>query len=185
MAEQNYNTETELVRACLSNDRKAQRLLYERYVSRMYSVCCRYIGDRDAAADVLQDGFVTVFGKLGSYSGEGSLEGWMRKVFVNQALMRLRKNDVLKNADDISEMKTNVPFQDDVLDNLNAEDLMNLISSMPAGFRTVFNLRVVEGFSHQEIAQKLGIAEGASRSQLSRARVWLKEHLLNLEKERK
>ncbi|MBQ0006955.1 MAG: sigma-70 family RNA polymerase sigma factor [Alistipes sp.] len=185
MAEQNYNTENELVRACLSNDRKAQRLLYDKYASRMYSVCRRYIGDRDAAADVFQDGFVTVFGKLGSYNGEGSLEGWMRKVFVNQALMQLRKNDVLKNADDISEMKMNVPFQDDVLDRLHSADLMNLISSMPTGFRTVFNLRVVEGFSHQEIAQKLGIAEGASRSQLSRARVWLKEHLLNFEKERK
>lgn len=185
MAGQNYNTDAELVKGCLNHDRKAQKLLYEKYVSRMFSVCCRYVGDRDAASDVLQDGFVTVFGKMESYTGEGSLEGWMRKIFVNQALMQLRKNDVLKNAGDISEMKTNVPFQDDVLDRLHSEDLLKLISSMPAGFRTVFNLRVVEGFSHQEIAQKLGIAEGASRSQLSRARVWLKERLLNLEKEKK
>lgn len=177
-----YTKEADLVRDCLRNDRKAQRILYERYSSRMFSVCYRYIGDRDGALDVLQDGFVTVFGKLGSYSGEGSFEGWMRKIFVNQSLMQLRKNDVLKDADDITEMKTNVPFEDNILDGLQSEDLFRLISSMPAGFRTVFNLSVIEGFSHQEIAQRLGIAEGASRSQLSRARGWLKEHLALLEK---
>jgi len=180
--DQNYTREADLVKDCLRNDKRAQRVLYERYSPRMFSVCLRYIGDKDAAQDVLQDGFVTVFSKLGSYSGEGSFEGWMRRIFVNQSLMQLRKNDVLKEADDIYEMKSNVPFQDDVLDLLESEDVFRLISMMPAGFRTVFNLSVVEGFSHQEIAQRLDISEGASRSQLSRARGWLKERLVLLEK---
>jgi len=176
-----YQDEAVLVGACMKNDRKAQRIVYEKYAPRMLALCMRYVGDRDAAQDVLQDGFVTVFGKMGSYSGEGSFEGWMRRIFVNQALMKLRKSDVLKDAMDISDMKGHEPFQDDVLDRLQGEVIYDLISSMPVGFRTVFNLSVIEGFSHQEIALKLGISEGASRSQLSRARVWLQERITKME----
>lgn len=180
-----YTTEAGLIRACVEQDRKAQRMLYEKYSSRMYSVCVRYAGDRQKAKDYLQDGFITVFSKIGSYTGEGSFEGWMRKIFVNTALMQIRKNDVLRGTQEISEMKTNIPFEDNLMGQIGGKDIFKLIKEMPDGFRTVFNLSVVDGFSHQEIAKQLGISEGASRSQLSRARGWLQEKIIKMEKEKK
>lgn len=180
-----YSTEADLIKACVRRDRKAQRMIYEKFAPRMFSVCIRYAGNRDSAKDLLQDGFITVFSKIGSYSGDGSFEGWMRKIFVNTALMQLRKRDVLRDTREISELKTNVPFEDNMMDKVEGKDIYNLIKEMPDGFRTVFNLSVVDGYSHQEIAGQLGITEGASRSQLSRARSWLQERIVLLEKEKK
>lgn len=175
-------TEIKLIEACIRQDRKAQRELYERFAPRMYSLCLRYISDRDKAKDVLQDGFITLFAKIDTYNGEGSFEGWVRKIFVNTALMDLRKNDVLKGSAEIEEFQVKGPTVENILDKLQAKDIYRLISTMPQGFRTVFNLYVVDGYSHQEIAERLGISEGSSRSQLSRGRVWLQEKINKLEK---
>lgn len=175
-------TESELIAACQKQERKAQREIYERYSPRMFLVCLRYVSDREKAKDLLQDGFVTVFSKIGSYNGDGSFEGWMRKVFVNTALMELRKKDVLRDTQDVTELRTNAPFTDNVLEKIEGKEILNLISQMPSGFKTVFNLSVFDGFSHLEIAKMLGITEGASRSQLSRARVWLQEKILKMDK---
>lgn len=180
-----YKTEKELIDACIQQDRRAQRELYDRFASRMFSVCYRYADDRDSANDLLQDGFITVFTKLRSYTGIGSFEGWMRKIFVNTALMQLRKNDVLRDTQDIEELKFNTPMVDNILDTIEGKDIMELISKMPIGFKTVFNLSVFDGYSHQEIAAQLNISEGASRSQLSRARFWLQERIVELNKIRK
>lgn len=174
------NSDAELIEGCLAQNRSAQRRLYEKYAGKMFAVCRRYARDADQANDLLQEGFVTVFTKLSLYSGDGSFEGWMRKVFVNTALMSLRKNDVLKDAGDVAELRTQAPRVEDILSGLAAKDLMRLIAEMPIGFRTVFNLSVFEGFSHQEIAGKLGISEGASRSQLSRGRAWLQDRIIKL-----
>ncbi|MCI1778745.1 MAG: sigma-70 family RNA polymerase sigma factor [Bacteroidales bacterium] len=168
---------TRLIEKCLENNRLAQKKMYEKLSARMLPVCIRYIGEREKAEDVLHDGFITLFSKLGTYKGEGSFEGWARRIFINTALMYIRKNDILRDCDDLEKPGTDVRIAPSVLDKIGAEELMGLISKMPEGFRTVFNLYAVEGYSHQEIAEMLGITESGSRSQLSRARLWLKARL--------
>jgi RNA polymerase sigma factor (sigma-70 family) len=143
----------------------------------MFAICIRYIGDRYIAQDVLHDGFITLFAKLSTYKGEGSFEGWARRIFVNTALMQIRKADVLKNSEDIEAPYIEVEYGEDVIEKLDSERIFTIISQMPTGFRAVFNLFVIEGFSHEEIAKALNISEGGSRSQLSRAREWLKARI--------
>lgn len=173
------DTEEELILGCIRQDRRAQRALYERFSSRMLVVCMRYAKDRDEAQDLLQEGFITVFSKISSFSSAGSLEGWMRRIFVNTALMRLRKGDVLRGAADVDEPAARgVSSGEDILSGIGGRDILRMIGQMPEGFRTVFNMNVIEGYSHQEISRELGISEGTSRSQLSRARMWLQERLL-------
>lgn len=176
-------TEEGLVRGCVSQDRRAQKALYEKFSSRMFSVCMRYARDRDEAQDLLQEGFITVFSKIGTFNCAGSLEGWMRRIFVNTALMRLRKGDVLRDAADVEQAR-HVTDDADILSGIGGKDLIRMIGQMPEGFRTIFNMNVIEGYTHQEISQKLGISEGTSRSQLSRARTWLQERLLEKKKKR-
>ena len=168
----------DLVRECLSGSRLAQKEVYERLSSRMYSLCIRYVGDREVAKDVLHDGFIVLFSKLDTYKGEGSFEGWARRIFVNTALMSMRKSDILKYSEGLeSGEAVKVTVSPTAISQLEAETLMRLVSQMPAGFRTVFNMYAIEGYSHQEIAKALDITEGGSRSQLSRARLWLQEKL--------
>ena len=139
----------------------------------MFPVCLRYVSDRSLAEDILQDGFITLFTKLGSYKGDGSFEGWARRIFVTTALMALRKKDALKMSDELEAvrgMKTDLTGQ---VENIGYKELMKLVMSLPTGFRTVFNMYAVEGYSHKEIAEILGISEVTSRSQFSRARALL------------
>lgn len=150
----------------------------------MFSVCMRYARDRGEAEDLLQEGFMTVFTKICSFNALGSLEGWMRKVFVTTALMKLRKGDVLKDAADMDDAARMVMSDDDILAGISGRDIVRIISGMPDGFKAVFNMSVIEGFSHTEIAERLGISEGTSRSQLSRARTWLQEKLQEWRKNR-
>ena len=170
--------EAELIERCLKNDILAQKQMYEWLSPRMFAVCLRYAGDREDARDILHDGFITLFEKLGGYKGEGSFEGWARRIFVNTALMSMRKGDVLKYSEGLEGGEAiKVTVNPTAIGQLEAETLMKLISQMPAGFRTVFNMYAIEGYSHQEIAKALDITEGGSRSQLSRARLWLQEKL--------
>jgi len=169
-----------LISACRRGDRTAQRKLYDFLAPKMFPVCIRYMGQRDAAEDVLQDGFVTLFSKLSQYSGEGSFEGWARKIFVNTALMSLRKVDALKLSDDLEAARGLSGDTSSQLQNIGYKELMKLISSLPAGYRTVFNMSVIEGYSHKEIAAALGISEATSRSQLQRARMLLQELIRRL-----
>jgi RNA polymerase sigma factor, sigma-70 family len=138
------------------------------------------MGDRMPAEDILQDGFITLFSKLDSYSGEGSFEGWARKIFVNTALMSLRKTDALKLSDDLEEagnLSSDISTQ---IQNIGYKEIMKIVMKLPDGYRTVFNMFVVEGFSHKEIAQALNISEVTSRSQLQRARMILQEKIKKL-----
>ena len=167
-----------LVKACLEGNREAQRTLYESLSPKMFPVCLRYMSSREEAEDVLQEGFVTLFSKLDSYSGAGSFEGWARKIFVNTALMQLRKNDVLKESEDL-EGAWDISSQDPtVIQNIGYQELLEIIESLPTGFRTVFNMYVIEGYSHKEIGEALGISENTSRSQLQRARMILQKKIL-------
>ena len=129
------------------------------------------------AEDVLQDGFITLFTRLQDFKGEGSFEGWARKIFVNTALMSLRKKDALKMSEELEAvrgMKDDLPSQNQ---NIGYKELMKLVMELPPGFRTVFNMYAIEGYSHKEISDMLGISETTSRTQLSRARVWLQNKI--------
>lgn len=167
----------ELIDSCKKGDRAAQKALYDRLAPRMFPVCMRYIGDRESAEDILQDGFITLFTRLDSYKGEGSFEGWARRIFVTTALMSLRKKDALKMSEDLEAargLKTETASQ---VQNIGYKELMQLIMTLPPGFRTVFNMYAIEGFSHKEIGEMLGISETTSRTQLSRARIWLQNKI--------
>lgn len=147
----------------------------------MYAVCLRYIADKAIAQDILQEGFITLFTKLESYKGEGSFEGWSRRIFVTTALMYLRKKDALKLSEDLEVAKGLKSETTSQVQNIGYKELMTLIGSLPPGFRTVFNMYAIEGYSHKEIAQALGITETTSRTQFSRARMWLQNKIKNIE----
>ena len=167
----------QLIKSCIDGDRAAQKVLYDRLAPRMFPVCMRYVGDRTLAEDLLQDGFVTLFTRLDSYKGEGSFEGWARRIFVTTALMSLRKKDALKMSDELETARGIKAETVSQMQSLNYKELMKLIMDLPTGFRTVFNLYVIEGYSHKEIADMLGISETTSRTQLSRARIWLQNKI--------
>lgn len=165
-----YN-EQELITAVRRGEAKAQRELYERFAPTMFAVCSRYAPDSDTAKDLLQDGFVKVFTKIDSYAGTGSFEGWMRRVFVTTCLEFLRQKSALKFASSIDDQEVQVAGKDvSVVDQLSADELMKLINSLSDGYRTVFNMYAIEGYSHAEIAQELGVSEVTSRTQFMRAR---------------
>ena len=165
----------------MKGDRAAQKRLYELLAPKMFPVCMRYIGDRVQAEDLLQEGFITLFTRLDSYKGEGSFEGWARKIFVTTALMSLRKKDALKMSDDLEAARGIKAETVNQVQNIGYKELMELVMSLPYGFRTVFNLYVIEGYSHKEIGEMLGISEITSRSQLSRARIILQNRIKELE----
>lgn len=167
----------QLIESCRRGDRASQKAVYDRLASRMFPICIRYAGDKESAQDILQDGFITLFTKLDDFKGDGSFEGWARKIFVTTALMHLRKKDALKMSDELDlarGMKAETVSQ---TQNLGYKELMSLILTLPPGFRTVFNLYALEGYSHKEISEMLGISETTSRTQLSRARVWLQNKI--------
>lgn len=177
----NNNLDFQLIKSCIKGDRAAQKVLYDRLAPRMFPVCIRYVGDREQAEDILQEGFITLFTRLDTYKGDGSFEGWARKIFVTTALMELRRKDALKMSDDLETvrgMKTETVTQ---LQSIGYKDLMKLITQLPPGFRTVFNMYAIEGYSHKEIGEILGISETTSRTQLSRARLWLQNRIKEIE----
>ena len=166
-----------LLDSCIKGEREAQRVLYDRLASRMFPVCIRYVGDRTLAEDVLQEGFITLFTKLKDYKGDGSFEGWARRIFVTTALMSLRKKDALKMSEELDVVRGMKAETTSQIQNIGYKELMELVMSLPPGFRTVFNMYAIEGYSHKEIAETLGITETTSRTQFSRARVWLQNKI--------
>jgi RNA polymerase sigma-70 factor (ECF subfamily) len=176
--------DTTLVIECVKGNIRAQRELFDKYAQKMLGVCMRYTKNTEQAEDILQDGFIKVFNKLKDFKNEGSLEGWVRRVMVNTALDQIRKNGKLLgdiNIDDVGYKIENNAF---TLEKMMAEDLMKLVQSMPEGYKVVFNMFAIEGYSHGEIAKTLGISENTSKSQYSRARNYLKERLEKAQSER-
>ncbi len=171
----------QLIAACKKQDTNAQRELYETYAPRMLGLCMKYCKDYDAAQDMLHDGFIKVFTQIKKYSGRGSFEGWMRRVFVNTILEHFRKEK--KNYLMTSNIEeTDIETEDDNFerlfnDGITEATLLSMIQGMPAGYRTVFSLYVFEDMSHREIGKQLGIKENASRSQYSRAKSYLKNKI--------
>ncbi|MFN7748025.1 MAG: RNA polymerase sigma factor [Cyclobacteriaceae bacterium] len=177
-------TDTEWVARCRRHDRQAQRYVYEFFASRMYALCCRYIASRMEAEDVMVTAFTKVFERIDQFKGEGSFEGWIRRIMVNECLTYLRRNKSLYLDVDVEKAEREPDYQA-LESHLQAEDLMNLIAALPTGYRMVFNLYAIEGYSHQEIAAQLGITENTSKSQLSRARALLQKRLIELDVETK
>ncbi len=173
--------EQKLIAGCVKGEPWAQKKIYELHVPAMMSVCVRYVTDRETAKDILQDGFVKIFTKIDSYSGTGSFIGWMRRVFVTTALEYLRKNDALKQSISFDEYNEFIEHTDtSIIEQISADELMKIISELPNGYRTVFNLYVIEGYSHAEIAVMLNIGENTSRSQFMRARKLLQQKVQDL-----
>lgn len=176
-----FQTEEALVKACQKGDPKAQRRLYEKFSTKMLGVCFRYVHDDFEAEEIMIEGFVKVFEKIHTFKMEGSFEGWIRRIMVNEALMYLRSNKKAQ-LETSYEQVLYEPEPQQFSTSLETEDLLKLIEALPTGYRTVFNLYAIEGFSHAEIAETLGITESTSKSQLSRARVILQNALLANEK---
>jgi RNA polymerase sigma factor (sigma-70 family) len=172
--------DVELIEGCKRQDRQAQKRLYDQYASKFYALCCRYIKDKMEAEDVLITAFTKILNRIDQYTGEGNFEGWMRKVVVNEALSYLRKNKNMYLETDITAADYE-PDYEKLEDQLEAEDLLKMIESLPSGYRIVFNLYAIEGYSHKEIGDQLGISENTSKSQLSRARAALQKCLLEVE----
>lgn len=138
-------------------------------------VCLRYCDNHEEAEDVLQNGFVNVFQNIETYRGSGSLEGWIRKIMVNTALTNIRKNKKLKQNIELESVEFMLPSTNYISESFAAKDLLKIIQTLPTGFRTVFNLYAIEGYSHKEIGDMLGISEGTSKSQYSRAKAHLQK----------
>jgi RNA polymerase sigma factor (sigma-70 family) len=159
----------ELIDRCRQFDRKAQKELYDSYSKLMLGVCRRYIDRYEEAEDVMIEGFFKIFSQLHQFTGVGNFEGWMRKIMVNESLMHLRKAHALKYA---SELSPNLPEleQFDIVGEIHVKEIMSLLDQLSVGYRTVFNLYVIEGYKHHEIATLLGISENTSKTQLMMAK---------------
>lgn len=166
-------SERQLIEGCLKRDPKAQEELYRHFGSKMYGLCLRYARNAMEAEDILQEGFIKVYTHLNDYRYEGSFEGWIRRTFVNTAINYFKK----KSRELLEVSLDNLEFigtqEESAFEKLSAEELLDLIQNLPEGYRLVFNLYVVEGYSHKEISKLLGISENTSKSQLSRARMSL------------
>ncbi|MGB3466107.1 MAG: sigma-70 family RNA polymerase sigma factor [Cyclobacteriaceae bacterium] len=175
-------TEEKLITGCLKGKTWAQKALYDRYSSLLLAICIRYLKDRNDAEDVMIQGFMKVYSNLHKFRGEGSFEGWIKRIIVNDCLSYIRKNRSMYVETEIEKAENN-PDCSFLDKNLEVDDLMAMIGKLPSGYRTVFNLYAIEGYSHAEIAEQLEISVNTSKSQLSRARSYLQRELLAAERQ--
>ena len=162
-------TERELIKGCLNGDRRCQETLYDRYARRMYAVCLRYARHEMEAEDIMQEAFIRVYEKLKDFRMEGSLEGWVRRIMVHTAINHYRKKSFQQERFGLERLPEE-PVEADAMGLLGQQELLDMIASLPDGYRTVFNLFAIEGYDHAEIAELLGCGESTSRSQLAKAR---------------
>jgi RNA polymerase sigma-70 factor (ECF subfamily) len=170
-------SEAQLVKNCLAGKADSQELLYRRFASRMFGVCLRYAKNKMEAEDIMQEGFIKVYQNLKHFRNEGSLEGWVRRIMVNTSINYYKSNLKYLQTLDIDDCTNHESVSVAATDNISLKTLLNLIQKLPEGYRMVFNMYVIEGYSHREIAETLGVSENTSKSQLSRARKVLQEKL--------
>ncbi|MDV7186688.1 sigma-70 family RNA polymerase sigma factor [Lutibacter sp. TH_r2] len=163
-----------LIKQCAKNDRRAQKEIYHLYAGKLFSICLKYSKNRDEAQDNFQDGFITIFNKIGQFNFRGSFEGWVKRVMLNTVLLKYRKKRVLNIVSEEIPDEVVVDVDDD---EISLDFLLNLIRELPERYRLVFNLYVLDGYSHREISEMLNIAEGTSKSNLARARAILKRRV--------
>lgn len=168
-------SEEEIIEGCKKGQREAQEELYKRYAGKMMGVCIRYFTHREEAEDALQEGFIRVFTFITSYTGKGSFEGWLKKIIVNTALNTYRSNMkyLFHLNQEAMDREPNSQHHDP--DTLSRDELLKLIQNMPDGYRLVFNLYEIEGYSHKEIAEMLNVSESTSKTQLMKARAYLQK----------
>ena len=180
-------TDHELIAGCIRQDRSCQEALYKRFYGKMMGVSLRYARNRDEASDMLQEGFIKVFTSIRNFEGKGSFEGWIRRIVVNTAVDHLRRNKheymivstVYAREGEIPDLGDELDEDNNLLD-LSEEQILVAVQQLSPAYRTVFNLYVLENFSHKEIAEQLNISEGTSKSNLAKARFQLKKNLFNL-----
>lgn len=169
----------DIIKGCVAGKLRAQEKLYKLFSKKMYGVCLLYTKDYSAAEDVLQDGFIRVYKNIDKFDHKGAFEGWMRRIMVNAALERYRKYNYLYPVEEIDDYIEEFSYQD-VMSEIEVQDLMKIIHELSPKYRVAFCLYAIEGYSHQEISDELGISEGTSKSNLSRARKILQEKVLKL-----
>ena len=172
-------SEKEIILGCLENDIKSQKALFDNYSNKMKSLCLRYVGNEQDAEDVLQEGFILVFTKLKNYKFDGSFEGWLRKIMINVSLRFLKKKKKMfvENIDDVYSLYDK---SENIYAKLSQDDLMQTLYKLPDGYRLVFNMYAIEGYSHKEIGKILKIGESTSRSQLAKAKSRLRVLLMEM-----
>ncbi|MFO8053600.1 MAG: RNA polymerase sigma factor [Bacteroidales bacterium] len=168
-------SEKEIIKGCIEGKKKYHKLLFDQYAPILLPVCLRYGNDRQGAEDILQDSFIKIFEKLQNYRGEGTLEGWMKRIVVNTALNHIRAKANYQYHKDVHDLSDQLPGNEDFRDDLYAKDILNIIQKLPPGYRMVFNLYEIEGYSHKEISEKLGITENTSKTQLMKCRRLLRK----------
>lgn len=171
----------DIIKGCRRGNSRAQAELFERFSARLLGVCRRYVGASAEAEDTMIGGFMKIFDKINQFKGEGSFEGWMVRIMVNESLTYIRRNKSMSLEVSI-EKADREPNYEVIYDNYDTDQLLKLVDELPIGYRTVFNLYVLEGYSHKEIAELLGVSTNASKSQLSRARAQLRHKVLMMEK---
>ena len=173
--------EATIIKECVSGNPKAQKLLYDTFSNKMMAVCLRYANSTEEAEDVLQEGSIKIFQHIQNFKQEGSLEGWIRKIMVNCALDAYRKNK--KHSENLDIDRVGFALGEEAVesDHLQAADLMKLLNALPQGYKVIFNMFAIEGYSHKEIAESLGITVSTSKSQFSRARTFLQKRLEKIE----
>lgn len=167
-------SEPDLIKGCIDGDRQMQKILYQTFSSKMYGVCLRYSENVEDANDILQEGFIKVYKNIHKFRSEGSFEGWVRRIFINTSIEHFRKKIKFNNITEVQE-NTVEDNSVNVFDTLSAKDIIKTINQLSPGYKAVFNMHVIEGYSHKEIAEILGITEGTSKSQLARAKGILKK----------
>ena len=163
-----------LIKQCANNDRKAQKQIYQLFAGKLFAICLKYSKNKQEAQDNFQDGFITIFNKIGQFKFNGSFEGWLKRIMVNTVLLKYRKKAVLNIVTEEIPDEVIVDVDDD---EISLDFLLNLIKELPDRYRLVFNLYVLDGCSHKEISEMLHIAEGTSKSNLARARAILKQKI--------
>lgn len=174
------NFDKSFINKLKKGDEKAQQLFYQQLAPKMYGICLRFSVDQSEADDILQEGFIRVFTHLKDFRGEGSLEGWVRRTIVNTAINFYKKRVKRWPTTDLEFIKETADEKYYIIEKLAADELLKLISDLPIGYRTVFNLNVLEGYTHKEIGKMLDISENTSKSQLSRARTSLQKKLKSI-----
>jgi RNA polymerase sigma-70 factor (ECF subfamily) len=181
-SESYYMTDEELVKACVRKSPAAQKVLFDRFSRKMMTICARYADDSLEAQDILQDAFIKVFNSIESFHYEGSLEGWIKRIMINTALDNYRKNKKRKYAleldsEDVQELKE----ENEIVEGITSKYLLKLVQNLPEGYKVIFNMFAIEGYSHKEIAEELGISINTSKSQYARARAYLQKVLAKSE----
>lgn len=174
-AKEKSSAEAEIIAGCRLGKASAQEQLYQLYARRMMAICMRYTTSRFEAEDIFHEAFVKVFNNIGNFKGEGSFEGWMRRIFVNTAINHFNKNRKFQKTIDYSTVEEVLPATEDIISEMSGKEISQLIDQLPHGYKLIFNLFVVEGYAHQEIGEMLQISEGTSKSQLSKAKAYLKK----------